>query len=166
TQLHLATRVRRATCALRAPGAGPHRRRAVARRAGCAVTQQLCIELHDVAPATWPRCERLLALIDAGGRPPATLLAVPNYHGQGALRRSPTLVRTLQRRIDHGDEIVLHGYFHHDDAAPARSPQAWLRRNVLTAGEGEFAALPRDEAARRIRRGWRELRDLFCPLRG
>ena len=128
--------------------------------------RELCIELHDVAAATWPQCEQLLELIDEREPAPATLLAVPDYHGRGSLSGAPVLVQALQRRVDRGDEIALHGYLHRDAAAPPRNPSAWLRRRMLTAGEGEFAALPRDEAARRIGRGWHELTDLFGPVRG
>jgi predicted deacetylase len=128
--------------------------------------RELCIELHDVAAATWPQCERLLEVIDELEQAPATLLVVPDYHGNGSLSRAPVLVHALQRRIGRGDEIALHGYLHRDDAAPPRNPCAWLRRRMLTAGEGEFAALPRDEAARRIGCGWHELTDLFGPVRG
>ena len=128
--------------------------------------QTLCIELHDVAAATWPHCQRLLELVDELQRPPLTLLAVPDYHGRGSLSRASTLVRALRRRIHCGDEIALHGYFHRDDSPPPRNPGAWLQRRVLTAGEGEFAALPQIEAARRIRHGLHELSDLFGPVRG
>lgn len=130
------------------------------------MSRRLCIELHDVAPATWPQCAALLALLDELGGPPLTLLAVPDYHGQGLLGTAPVLVRALRRRLDRGDEIALHGYFHRDDAPPPRDPLAWSRRRVLTCGEGEFAALTQVEAERRIERGRLELAELFGPVRG
>jgi uncharacterized protein len=130
------------------------------------VRRQLCIELHDVAAATWPHCERLLGLLDELQRPPATLLAVPDYHGHGPLKRTPAIVHVLQRRLNRGDEIALHGYFHRDDCPPPRGPCAWLRRRMLTAGEGEFSALPKIEAACRIQHGLHELNDLFGTVRG
>ncbi len=128
--------------------------------------RRLCIELHDVAAATWPHCERLFDLLDGLQRPPATLLTVPDYHGRGLLSRTPKIVRALQERINRSDEIALHGYFHRDDSPPPRNPRAWLRRRLLTAGEGEFSALPQIEATRRIQQGLHELNDLFGPLRG
>jgi len=130
------------------------------------MSRRLCIELHDVAPVTWPQCTALLALLDELGRPPLTLLAVPDYHGQGLLSAAPALVQALRRRLDRGDEIALHGYFHRDDAPPPRDPLAWARRRVLTRGEGEFAALTRREAERRIERGRIELAGLFGPVSG
>lgn len=128
--------------------------------------RRLCIEVHDVAPATWPQCERLFALIDDLGRPPATLLAVPDFHGRGTFRHAPAAASVLRRRVDHGDEVALHGYFHRDRAPPPKRPMDAFRRRVLTAGEGEFSALAHADAARRIDLGRRELGDLFGPVRG
>jgi predicted deacetylase len=126
----------------------------------------VCIEIHDVAPATWSLCKPLLALVDEFGEVPVTLLAVPNYHDTGGFDRNPGLVRSLQRRIGRGDEIALHGYFHRDDAPAPHTPIDWVKRRVLTAGEGEFSAISRDEAAHRVWQGWSELNRLFAPVRG
>jgi predicted deacetylase len=117
------------------------------------VRRALCIAIHDVAPATWPACKRLLALLDRLGAPPLTLLVVPDYHHRGRVDRDADFVRAIDRRLARGDEVALHGYFHLDDGAPSANPGQWLRRRVLTAGEGEFAALPELEAAARIARG-------------
>jgi len=117
------------------------------------VTPRLCIAVHDVAPATWPQCVRLLDLVDALGAPPVTLLVVPDWHAQGRIDAAPKFCRAIDARIARGDEVALHGYFHRDDAPTPRSPAAWLRRRVLTAGEGEFAALDADVAESRLRAG-------------
>ncbi len=130
------------------------------------MSRQICIALHDVAPETWPQCELLLAMLDDLGRPPVTLLAVPNYHERGHLLAAPDVVRAIRRRVDQGDEVALHGYFHRDDAAPPRTPRAWLRRRLLTASEGEFSELSSSDAARRICRGWQEINDAFRPVHG
>jgi predicted deacetylase len=130
------------------------------------VKPRLCIALHDVAAATWPQCSALLAMLDELGSPPLTLLAVPNYHALGPLTATPDLMRSLQHRVARGDEIALHGYFHRDDAPRPRTPMDWLRRRVLTAGEGEFSALSPNEAARRLNAGWKELNAAFAPMHG
>ena len=44
------------------------------------MSAQLCIAVHDVAPATWRQCARLFDLVDALGAPPLTLLVVPDWH--------------------------------------------------------------------------------------
>jgi predicted deacetylase len=130
------------------------------------VTRQVCIAIHDVAPATWPQCERLLALLDRVGAPPLTLLVVPDHHHRGRIDRDMRFIRAIDRRCARGDEVALHGYFHIDDAAPPRTALQWIRRRVLTAGEGEFAALPETEAATRIARGAALFEQLGWDLHG
>jgi predicted deacetylase len=114
---------------------------------------QLCIAIHDVAPATWAQCSRLLTMLDDLGQPPLTLLVVPDYHDCGRVERAREFVGAIERRIDRGDELALHGYDHLDRAPPPRTPAAWLRRRVLTASEGEFSALSCADARSRIEQG-------------
>ncbi len=113
----------------------------------------LCIALHDVAPATWPRCARILALLDDIGARAVTLLVVPDFHRCGTVERDRAFIAAIDARRERGDEIALHGYAHIDESAPPRSPSAWFRRRVLTAAEGEFSALDRANAAQRIAAG-------------
>jgi hypothetical protein len=113
----------------------------------------LCIAIHDVAPATWPQCSRLLAMLDGLGGPPLTLLIVPDYHDRGRIDHAREFISAIERRLDRDDELALHGYDHLDRAAPPRTPGAWFRRRVLTAGEGEFSAICFAEARQRIGRG-------------
>jgi uncharacterized protein len=117
------------------------------------VNGAVCIALHDVAPATWPQCERLLHLLDDIGAVAITLLIVPDFHHRGRIDAAPEFVRAVEHRMRRGDEIALHGYDHLDHASPPRTPHAWMRRRVLTAGEGEFSALSFGEAYACIDRG-------------
>ena len=117
------------------------------------MNRTLCIALHDVAPVTWPRCERLLAMLDAIGARAITLLVVPDFHRRGAVERDQTFIDAIEARRRRGDEIALHGYAHIDESAPPRTPSAWFRRRVLTDAEGEFSALDRDTASQRIAAG-------------
>ena len=112
-----------------------------------------CIALHDVAPATWPQCARLLAMLDGIGATPITLLVVPDFHGRGHIENDGAFIAAIEQRICRGDEIALHGYTHRDDAPRPKNPWQWFRRRVLTASEGEFSGLDHDEARRRIQRG-------------
>ena len=120
----------------------------------------LCIALHDVAPATWPRCARILALLDDIGARAVTLLVVPDFHRGGTVEHDRAFVAAVEARRERGDEIALHGYTHIDESPPPRSPSAWLRRRVLTAAEGEFSALDRANAAQRIAAG----RDMLARI--
>jgi len=117
------------------------------------MSNNLCIAVHDVAPATWPQCARLLDLLRGLGDPPVTLLVVPDYHNRGRIDHAREFVRAVEQRIGRGDELALHGYDHLDRAAPPRTPGAWLRRRFLTAGEGEFSALSLEDAHTRIDSG-------------
>jgi len=128
--------------------------------------QQLCVVVHDVAPATWPACERLLAMLDDLRVSPLTLLVVPDFHGTGQAVASPAFVRAIDRRRARGDEVALHGFFHRDDAPAPRTPLAWVRRRVLTAGEGEFAELGPDEARVRILRGLHQFASIGWKAEG
>jgi predicted deacetylase len=119
------------------------------------MTRALCIALHDVAPATWPRCERLLRLLREIGAPAVTLLVVPDYHRRGRVDNDRVFVRTIDDRIARGDEVALHGYYHVDDGPAPHTPLEWLRRRILTASEGEFSALTQHEAEARIGAGLR-----------
>lgn len=128
--------------------------------------RQLSIVLHDVAPLNLPACERVLGAIRAaaqpGPPPPVTLLAVPCYHRSATAWPDDALFdRWLDQAHAQGHELALHGYTHLDDQ-PLRGWHDRLLRRWYTAAEGEFAALPADEARRRLqvgrawfaRRGW------------
>lgn len=99
----------------------------------------LCVSIHDVAPATWPACRRLLRAIREVADIPLTLLVVPCYHGSDSI--DPGYEAMLAALLAQGHELALHGYRHLDSGPPASDwRQRWLR-GVYTRGEGEFAAL-------------------------
>ena len=130
-----------------------------------AVVSAVCVVLHDVAAGTQAACERVMhAVADvAGDAAPLTLLAVPRYHGQPS---TAAFDRWLGDRSRAGDELVLHGWTHLDEAPGATGWLDRLRRSSYTRGEGEFWALTQAEAAARLRAG----RDWFdangWPARG
>jgi predicted deacetylase len=124
------------------------------------------VVLHDVAPARWGECVRLLRHVQAvaaatGVRLRLTLLVVPLYHG---LPTSPAFVHWLQRLAQDGHELVLHGWQHRDDAPVTGGWREQALRRCYTAGEGEFAALAPADAQDRLRRGraWFAERGLHC----
>jgi predicted deacetylase len=122
----------------------------------------VAVSLHDVAPATWDRCQRVLAAIREVADIPLTLLVVPAYHG--ACSAQPWFEQRLGERLAGGDELALHGYFHCDPQAPTGVVD-WLRRRVYTV-EGEFATLCEREAAERIHLGQRWFAANGWPLAG
>lgn len=124
----------------------------------------LCVSVHDVAPATWPDCERVIAAVREVADIPLTLLVVPAYHGCcSALARG--FEQTMSEQLARGHELALHGYFHRDCGAPV-SIADWYRRRVYTVGEGEFAALNERECAERLLLGRRWFHANGWPLAG
>jgi len=131
-----------------------------------ATTPAVVIAVHDVSPATQRECRELVAMLDDAGASPLSLLVVPHFHSRGDVLREPAFVRAMEARLARGDELLLHGYFHVDDAASPRTPRDWFRRRMLTRREGEFAALDESEAARRIEAGIAMFDRLGWPLAG
>ena len=125
------------------------------------LTPMLCVSIHDVAPATWPDCLRLVQAIRAVADIPLTWLVVPHYHFRP--EQSPAMDACLNAALERGDELALHGYSHLDTEAPSGGLRARFLRNVYTRREGEFAALSEMEAQRRLalglewfaERGWK-----------
>lgn len=129
--------------------------------------RSVSVVLHDVSPATWPACAQLLAMIDACGDVPVTLLMVPDYHHRGGMGNDLPFARAIEARLARGDELALHGLYHLDDGAgPPRTPMQWIMRRLYTASEGEFAALDAPTAERRIRAGLAQFEALDWPVAG
>lgn len=131
-----------------------------------AMTRAMCIEIHDVAPATWSRCARLLDAVDEAGGAPVTLLVVPDFHGRGCADADPAFVAAVDARLARGDEVALHGFAHRDDGPRPRSLPDWFRRRVRTLSEGEFAALPLDRARNLLIAGLETMHRVGWPVTG
>lgn len=127
---------------------------------------RLCIALHDVAPATWDACRIWLDELDALDVRACTLLLVPDYHRRGGFAAAPRIADHLRERAAAGAELAQHGLIHLDAAPPPRTPADWLRRRVLTAGEGEFAALDAADATRALATGRALLADAGLAVQG
>jgi predicted deacetylase len=127
---------------------------------------RLAVSLHDVAPQTWPACERLLGAVEQVAPIPVTLLIVPNYHGEGLRRFTPAYRGALDARLARGDELALHGWTHLDACPLPRNPIDILRRTRLTAREGEFAALPAHRARALLQEGAAWFDKQGWPLHG
>jgi predicted deacetylase len=111
----------------------------------------LCVSIHDVAPATWSDCLRLVEAVRAVADIPLTWLVVPHYHFRP--EQSLAMEACLNVALERGDELALHGYSHLDTEASSGGLRARFLRNVYTRREGEFAALTESEARRRLELG-------------
>ena len=131
-----------------------------------APSRAVAVAVHDVSPATWDECRALLAMLDDLDVPRVSLLVVPDFHRRANLVDDAAFVGAMESRLARGDELVLHGYFHVDDAAAPRTPRAYFERRMLTRAEGEFAALDAEAAAARIAHGIALFDRLGWPLTG
>jgi predicted deacetylase len=95
--------------------------------------QSFCVVMHDVAPATWNKCRRLLDALREVAAFPATLLLVPHYHHGELAAAHADFCRAMADCQTSGDELVLHGLYHQDDV-PTTSPYDVLKRRYYTAG--------------------------------
>lgn len=114
--------------------------------------RSLMLVLHDVAPETWPDYEPFVQAVDALGQVPICWLVVPDFHRRNRLEDHVRFRAMLEGRLDRGDELILHGCYHADEAPAPRTPRDWFMRRVFTH-EGEFYPLDRDESARRLEQG-------------
>lgn len=129
------------------------------------MAEAVLVELHDVSPHSWSLYRAFIDEVEAVGPVPLNWLVVPDYHRRGTLEADPGLRDALEQRLSQGDELILHGYSHVDEAPPPRSPRQWWLRRQFTH-EGEFAALSEAEAARRLERGQALFQRLGWPLHG
>jgi predicted deacetylase len=122
----------------------------------------LCVSIHDVAPATWPLCEKLIAAVGKVAPIPLTFLVVPAWHHQCKGESDDACFAALDAHREHGNELALHGYTHLDEGRGPDCPWTYFCRHIYTQGEGEFAGLGVRQANRRLawgiewfaRRGW------------
>jgi uncharacterized protein len=112
----------------------------------------LLASIHDVSPRFESEVDRLLDLLEphVGGR--LAMLVVPNHWGDAPIVPGSPFAARLRRWADAGTEMFLHGYFHRDQSK-SRGIGDRLRGRFMTAGEGEFLSLSREEAAARIAEG-------------
>jgi predicted deacetylase len=127
---------------------------------------RVSIEVHDVAPATWRECASVLRTLDDIGAKRLTLLVVPRYHRGRTIDSDPRVRRVLERRLERGDELALHGYSHLDEQPPPRTVRGYVERRLLTRAEGEFAAIDEGTAAWRLERGVETFHAMGWPLYG
>jgi len=110
------------------------------------------VVLHDVAPSTWPAYRSFVEAIDRVGPMPLTLLVVPDFHHEGSIVGDHAFRAAMDARVARGDELVLHGFHHADEAPPPRTPRDVFMRRIYTH-EGEFQAIDAADARDRIAKG-------------
>ena len=112
----------------------------------------LLASIHDVSPRFEGEVDRLLELLAPHVGQRLAMLVVPNHWGDAPIVPGSPFAARLRGWADAGLEIFLHGYFHRDEARH-RAAGDRLRARYMTAGEGEFLGLSREQAPRAHRRG-------------
>ncbi|WP_339449360.1 polysaccharide deacetylase family protein [Pseudomonas sp. EA_5y_Pfl2_R50] len=133
--------------------------------ADCTNPPALLLVLHDVAPSTWADYQPLVEAVDALGNVPMTWLVVPDFHRHNPLDAYPDFKRLLSERVERGDELALHGYFHDDHEPAPTTPRDWFMRRIYTH-EGEFYGLSREAALARLHAGIELFQRHDWPLHG
>jgi predicted deacetylase len=120
----------------------------------------LLASIHDVSPRFESEVDRLLDLLSPHVGERLAMLVVPNHWGDAPISRGSPFATRLRRWADSGVEMFLHGYFHRDQSRHAAAADRF-RARFMTAGEGEFLALSRDDASARIAEGRALLEDVI-----
>jgi uncharacterized protein len=112
----------------------------------------LLASIHDVSPRFESELDRLLELLAPHVGERLAMLVVPNHWGDAPIRRGSPFAARLRRWAESGIEMFLHGYFHRDQSRHQDAADR-LRARFMTAGEGEFLGLSREDASARIADG-------------
>ena len=112
----------------------------------------LLASIHDVSPRFATEIDRLLDLLRPHVGERLAMLVVPNHWGDAPIIPGSPFASRLREWADGGAEIFLHGYFHRDQGRHGRTADR-VRARFMTAGEGEFLGLSRDDAGARIAEG-------------
>jgi len=124
------------------------------------VSKLLLASIHDVGPRFEREVDQLAdQLSRILGGPRFAMLVVPDHWGEAPLAASPSFQRRLRDWADAGVEMFVHGWFHKDLAQ--HSGAAAFKARHMTAGEGEFLGLSREEANRRMADGKKLVEDVI-----
>jgi uncharacterized protein len=112
----------------------------------------LLASIHDVSPRFETEVDLLIELLRPHVGEQMAMLVVPNHWGDAPIVSASPFAARLRRWAEAGTEIFLHGYFHRDEKRH-RGAADRLRARFMTAAEGEFLGLSREEAGSRIAEG-------------
>ncbi len=116
-------------------------------------TRRLLVSIHDVSPQFEPAVDRLYGQLTRLVGGPIAMLVVPDFWGKAPLAGAPAYRAKLRAWAEAGVEMLLHGWSHRDDTPRHNGGFASWKARHMTAGEGEFLGLSREEAVRRLRDG-------------
>lgn len=120
----------------------------------------LLASIHDVSPRFESEVDKLMDLLAPHIGERVAMLVVPNHWGDAPIEPKSPFAKRLRGWADAGVEMFLHGYFHRDQSRP-RGAGDKFRARFMTAGEGEFLSLSREQAESRIHEGRALLEDVI-----
>ena len=88
----------------------------------------------------------MLADLRALGVTRCSLLLVPNHHHRGHFLEHPEFCAWLRQRVNFGDEVVIHGYFHQRERKPDDGARQKVITRFYTQDEGEFYDINEEQA--------------------
>lgn len=115
--------------------------------------RSLLASIHDASPLTLDEVERLHSRLARHLDPACiAMLVIPDHWHQARIRSGTTFAARLRSWAEEGNEIFLHGWSHLDTGG-AKSPGDRLRARFMTAREGEFLGLGKEQALGLLRDG-------------
>jgi uncharacterized protein len=120
----------------------------------------LLASIHDVSPRFESEVDALLDILAPAVGQRLAMLVVPNHWGDSPIVPGSPFAARLRHWADSGVEMFLHGYFHRDRQRHGGAADRF-RARVMTAGEGEFLGLSREDASARIAEGRALVEDLI-----
>jgi predicted deacetylase len=132
---------------------------AVPRTTAAIPPRRLLLSIHDVSPRHESEIDELHDRLAASGGDRLAMLVVPNFWGVAPIVAGSPFAARLRRWADSGIEIFLHGFSHRDDAVHDNW-RARLKATQMTAGEGEFLGLDKEQALARMAQGRALLEDV------
>lgn len=120
----------------------------------------LLASIHDVSPRFECEIERLLELLEPFIGSRLAMLVVPNHWGDAPIVKGSPFATKLRAWADQGVEMFLHGFNHRDESAHENAGER-LRARFMTANEGEFLGLSKDDASSRIASGRKVIEDVI-----
>jgi len=119
----------------------------------------LLASIHDVAPCFETEVDRLVDELESMIGTRFAMLVVPNHWGGALLSDHRAFAVRLRRWSEAGIEMILHGFYHKDDAQHRGLDR--IRARHMTASEGEFLGLAGADAERRINDGRAIIEDII-----
>ena len=120
----------------------------------------LLASIHDVSPRFESEVDRLMDLLGAHVGSQIAMLVVPNHWGDAPIIAGSPFAARLRAWADQGIEMFLHGFYHRDDGGHENAGNR-LKARLMTASEGEFLGLSRQDAAERISNGRQLIEDVI-----